>query len=438
MAKHPDDRPRSMTEVIALLEACRTSAGEAMEAAADLKRFAETVMKRAAPRRRDQERDPSVLARPTEPMFPDFSPDLHLEDVVLDFRPEPHLRPLPEEKLPPKPPRVAEPREPAQRRLPPVRALGVLAFMVLGVAGPLLLGLIGPRPVANPKAGGPGPRVETAHREVTSGPAVVQAAKAADPPEEPKPESQLKEDEGTAVVEAAKAADPLEEPDPESQLKEDVATTVTNAEDPVATTATAPSPKNKRTMGLFKKKKPPVFTYPKRSFETDPKRVSETESSRDDPVATYRRTLEKSPENPEAHLGLGNAFQDLGRFDEAIAEYRAVVRLKPNDALDHYHLALALRDRGNFDEAIVAFREAIRLDSDRGHVGQAALDLGELLHQLRRYDEGLAIFRRILELAPSDPYPDRPVDQTRAGAHLKLGRILADQGKLDLSARRTP
>ena len=64
MAKRPADRPRSMAEVIGLLEACRTSADEAKQASAGLKTFAETVMKRASPRKRDRSPDASVFARP--------------------------------------------------------------------------------------------------------------------------------------------------------------------------------------------------------------------------------------------------------------------------------------------------------------------------------------------------------------------------------------
>jgi serine/threonine protein kinase len=41
MAKRPDDRPRSMSEVVALLEACRASPDEAREARATLKTFNE-------------------------------------------------------------------------------------------------------------------------------------------------------------------------------------------------------------------------------------------------------------------------------------------------------------------------------------------------------------------------------------------------------------
>jgi serine/threonine protein kinase len=390
MAKRPGNRPRSMTEVVALLEGCRTSADEVKEARADLRRFAETVMKRAAPRRRDQERDPSVFARRTEPEFPHFNPDLDLEDLVMDFRPEPHLEPLPEEKLPPKPPRFAEPREPAQRR-PPLRALGVLALMVLGVAGLLLLSLFGHGRVADRKADRPGPRVEAAYKEVTSGPAVVQAAKAAEPPEptrqvsEPvivqanppassKPESEVMQEN---------SPEDKEKPKPESELKEDVATTVTKTQDPVTTTATVPAPEKKRTASILrKKKKPPVYSYPKRlSVDEAILRVGALQAwfGQDKEFAdTCRRALDfaKGTSDPTTAERMAKVCclrptQDKTRLESALALARKGVDLGENhDWLPWFQMALGMAQyrNGHFAEAEVALIAAATGGKDNPHV----------------------------------------------------------------------
>lgn len=52
MAKRPDDRPQSISEVVLALEACRSSAREAGDASADLKTFARVTMSRPSPRDR--------------------------------------------------------------------------------------------------------------------------------------------------------------------------------------------------------------------------------------------------------------------------------------------------------------------------------------------------------------------------------------------------
>lgn len=130
MAKRPGDRPRTMTEVVGLLEACRSSAEESGDARAGLKEAsAGTVLKRASPRGR-RGPDASIFARPAPGGGPYFDPDLKLEDLVTDFRPEERLGPLPEDKLPPLPPlRLRGPRGPTQRAA--VNGVAALAVMVL-------------------------------------------------------------------------------------------------------------------------------------------------------------------------------------------------------------------------------------------------------------------------------------------------------------------
>ena len=156
LAKRPGDRPRSMTEVIELLEACRSSSEEARDARAGLKRaFAETVMKRAAPRGRDRARDASIFARPSGDDGLKFDPDLRFEDVVMDLRPDEHVEPLREDQLPPKLPRIAPPRR-RRRHRPSAVALGALALTVLGLVAYAFCG---------PAASRSGPRTSAAGAE---------------------------------------------------------------------------------------------------------------------------------------------------------------------------------------------------------------------------------------------------------------------------------
>ena len=41
-------------------------------------------------------------------------------------------------------------------------------------------------------------------------------------------------------------------------------------------------------------------------------------------------TVKKSPDSPEAHNNLGNAYASQGQLDRAIAEYQTALRLKPD------------------------------------------------------------------------------------------------------------
>jgi serine/threonine protein kinase len=115
MAKRPDDRPGSMDEVIRLLEAAGSRPDEGGTAVEDLLAFARTAMKRAGTKPY-RSRDASVFDRPRKPVGVTFDPDLRLEDLVMDFRPETPPAELPEERLPPRRSVVEPPRLRRRRR----------------------------------------------------------------------------------------------------------------------------------------------------------------------------------------------------------------------------------------------------------------------------------------------------------------------------------
>ena len=136
MSKQPADRPQSMAMVIHMLEACRGSTGTEDEVRGGLTTYAARVFKRASPRRRDLERNPSVFARSGESEGVWLNPDLRLEDLITDYRPEVPSRELPEESLPPRPSKVHFSRSPSRRsRGLAAAALGILGLLVLGVGG---------------------------------------------------------------------------------------------------------------------------------------------------------------------------------------------------------------------------------------------------------------------------------------------------------------
>jgi hypothetical protein len=147
MAKRPADRPASMTEVIALLEACKTAAAKvpapgppatAPRSSPELKVFNEAPLKRAGGAKSG--RGGSIFARRDEPTDDlRVGTELSLEDLVMDVRSDIPLAPPPAPTIK----RVVKPRTPpVDRPLPgrskPARggrrrglvlALGVLALL---------------------------------------------------------------------------------------------------------------------------------------------------------------------------------------------------------------------------------------------------------------------------------------------------------------------
>jgi serine/threonine protein kinase len=92
MAKRPEERPASMTEVVSLLQACKAAAAESPTSRPDLKVSSEAPLKRAgAPKTRA---DPTIFARPKEAEGLAIGEELSLEDLVVDVRPEAPVAPL--------------------------------------------------------------------------------------------------------------------------------------------------------------------------------------------------------------------------------------------------------------------------------------------------------------------------------------------------------
>jgi len=62
-----------------------------------------------------------------------------------------------------------------------------------------------------------------------------------------------------------------------------------------------------------------------------------------------------NPQDPIAHVSLGNAFLDKKDFDAAIREYEEAIRLRFEYPNAHYNLALAYESAGKIGSARVEY-----------------------------------------------------------------------------------
>ncbi len=127
MAKKPTDRPASMTEVVKLLEACRSSSVESDAVRSGLKTFAESVIsKRPAPRKAIH--DPAVL-KEEELIVLSLGPEPKREDLLFEYRePTRPASPIAANRVSESPPllerQAAVTAQPANQSRMPVVALG--------------------------------------------------------------------------------------------------------------------------------------------------------------------------------------------------------------------------------------------------------------------------------------------------------------------------
>jgi Flp pilus assembly protein TadD len=134
-------------------------------------------------------------------------------------------------------------------------------------------------------------------------------------------------------------------------------------------------------------------------------------------LTLWSDTVNKSPDDYEAHNNLGLAYYGLGRLDEAIGEYKKALRLQPNHANAHNNLGLAYDSLGRTDEAIEELMLALRITPD---IPEAHNNLGNFYYKKGRMDEATDEYKEAIRLRPD--YPE---------AHNNLGLAYDNLGRTD-------
>jgi TolB-like protein/DNA-binding winged helix-turn-helix (wHTH) protein len=78
----------------------------------------------------------------------------------------------------------------------------------------------------------------------------------------------------------------------------------------------------------------------------------------------FRRAIALNANNANAHHGLGQLLDDVGRLDEGWREYQIAQELDPN----HDHLSFALQWRGQYDGAIAIIQMMLKRYPDDGYL----------------------------------------------------------------------
>jgi len=131
--------------------------------------------------------------------------------------------------------------------------------------------------------------------------------------------------------------------------------------------------------------------------------------------ALARHTVDKNPNDFEAHYNLGAMLQAKGKLDAAIAEYEISVRLSPDDATANNALGAALVAGGKAERGVPYLKTALK---SRANYFDAHYNLGFALASLNDFSGASREFSAALELHPQD-----------ANAEANLGSALAEMGK---------
>ena len=134
----------------------------------------------------------------------------------------------------------------------------------------------------------------------------------------------------------------------------------------------------------------------------------------------WRKVLELLPHSEQALYSLGNVLDAQGKSAEALSYFYQALRRRPNSYEARNGLGLALSSQGKTDDAIKNYREALRHKPD---FSEARVNLGQALAQLGHDDEAIAEYRAALR-NNSNSVP----------AHINLGRALS-KGNQSAEAR---
>lgn len=135
-------------------------------------------------------------------------------------------------------------------------------------------------------------------------------------------------------------------------------------------------------------------------------------------VAELRRAIRLTPTPDEPHYLLALALTELRQLAEAVKEYRQVIALAVKDApkiLAYYNMGNAYADLGEYQNAIDSYQQAIKLDPT---LSKPHNNLGLAYAALNRLDEAAAAFTEAVRLKAD-----------YAEAHFNLGVAMMLLGK---------
>ncbi len=162
-------------------------------------------------------------------------------------------------------------------------------------------------------------------------------------------------------------------------------------------------------------KKAASFDYTDQQIASNLKAVQKKlETSCNRIIEARKEQLERSPDDLEAYLEMGHAFEILQRTDDAMMTYQRLLTIKPDYVAGLMSYAELLRKRGKLKMAIRCYREILKIEPENADTHmflvQANLNLGFLNEALRH-----AVIAQ--KISPDDPR-----------VHFLLGKIYFAKG----------
>ena len=109
------------------------------------------------------------------------------------------------------------------------------------------------------------------------------------------------------------------------------------------------------------------------------------------------RAIAITPDQPQYHYYLGNAFQILQRLDDAVASYHKAIAIKPDFIGAHNNLGTVLQQLRRQEEAVASFQNVLAIEPDSA---VAHCNIGTSLQNLGALEDAVASYHRALAIEP--------------------------------------
>ncbi len=130
-------------------------------------------------------------------------------------------------------------------------------------------------------------------------------------------------------------------------------------------------------------------------------------------IESYRRAIDYSATNEEAHRALGSVLDKLERVDEAEAAYLRAIELRPGYWAGYARLGQFYNLRNDYQKASDYYGRALTLSPDNARV---LFSLGLVFTNEGQYDRAVEVLERAIQLRPylAPPYTNLGLAYLRA------------------------
>ena len=135
-------------------------------------------------------------------------------------------------------------------------------------------------------------------------------------------------------------------------------------------------------------------------------------------ASAFQAAIKLQPNIADIYLSLGQAQRKSGLFEEAQETYRKLLRLRPDNIDGYMGLSSALAETGQFAEAEVPLRRALTLCKDPKQLAAIHNNLAIALESQNKHAEALENLERTQALAPDLP----GLEQRRINTLFQLDR----------------